>query len=415
MIFTPYEDETKIINRIHKYNTSEYALIRITPTMIEKNNTDTNVFFRDILLKRKIVDYDELLPGGSNGVSFVAKFIQEDRCTDVKLKFYLVSNSRGDRRFSIETIKRKNQDREINVGDLLYFSVISGEDNVPQIIMINLTHNVPDEKILENVLGEDEIAQALNELMPRIKNIVSKGYHDNSKGEGAVSPKDVGDTLEYLLGIQTNNRAEADYKGIEIKSKLGRTLDTLFTLRPRFEGTYVERFEPVDRNRVSAFARVYGYYSAAHPDAKSLYITIGSKEAPQNNQGFYLEVNEEESKIELWGVNPQTKKEEVAAYWMFDDLRNELYKKHPATLWVKAKSREVGNIVQFKYTEIELSRTPQFMTFLSLIKSGGITYDWRGYTSLVGKYVGKNHGNAWRIRPQYKTQLFGEIEVIEIN
>lgn len=29
------------------------------------------------------------------------------------------------------------------------------------------------------------------------------------------------------------------------------------------------------------------------------------------------------------------------------------------------------------------------MTFLSLIKSGIITYDWRGYTSKEGKYKGK--------------------------
>ena len=45
------------------------------------------------------------------------------------------------------------------------------------------------------------------------------------------------------------------------------------------------------------------------------------------------------------------------------------------------------------------------MTFLSLIKSGIITYDWRGYTSKTGKYSGKNHGNAWRIKPNAKAEL----------
>ena len=48
------------------------------------------------------------------------------------------------------------------------------------------------------------------------------------------------------------------------------------------------------------------------------------------------------------------------------------------------------------------------MTFLSLIKSGIITYDWRG------KYSGKNHGNAWRIKPNAKAELFGEIEKVEL-
>ena len=42
------------------------------------------------------------------------------------------------------------------------------------------------------------------------------------------------------------------------------------------------------------------------------------------------------------------------------------------------------------------------------------TYDWRGYTSKTGKYSGKNHGNAWRIKPNAKAELFGEIEKVEL-
>ena len=86
--------------------------------------------------------------------------------------------------------------------------------------------------------------------------------------------------------------------------------------------------------------------------------------------------------------------------------------KHPSTLWVKAERRVVNNIVQFRYTEIEFSRAPRFTTFLSLIKAGKITYDWRGYTSKTGRYTGKNHGNAWRIKPNAKVELFGDIEKI---
>lgn len=415
MIFTPYEDEIKVINTIHKYNQKEYALIRITPTMIDKNNTDANGIFRDILLNENIVNYNHLEPGGKNGVCRKAKFIQNGKCYDVNMNFYLVSNKRGDRRFSIETIRRKNANKEINIGDLIYFSTMKNSNDQIEIIMINLTHNIPDEKMLESVFGVDKIVQTLNELYPKILRIAKEGFHDNSKGEGKVSPKDVGDTLEYLLGIKTNNSSEADYKGIEIKSKVGKTLDTLFTLRPRFEGTSIEKFEHTDRNRVSAFARYYGYHSEKHPNSKSLYITIGSKDAPQNNQGFYLEVNEEDNKVELWGQNPITKKAEITAFWTFENLKEELYKKHPATLWVKAESRTVANMVQFKYTKMELSRTPQFMTFLALIKSGGITYDWRGYTSISGRYVGKNHGNAWRIRSKYKSALFGEIECLKLD
>lgn len=414
MIFTPYDDERKVISTICKFNPNDYALIRVTPTMIEKNNIDANVFLRDILKKEHFVDYDELLPGGNNGVLHNAQFIQNGFVENVKIKFYCVNNKRGDRRFSIETVKRKMKDKKINIGDLLYFSVYKQSKGLAEIIMINLTHNIPNKKLLEHILGVDRISETLHELYPRICKIVKQGFHDNSKGKGKVSPKDVGDTLEYLLGIQTNNSPEADYKGIEIKSKVGSTLDTLFTLRPRFQGTSIATYEPVDRSRVSAFARYYGYDSDRHPNCKSLYITIGSKEIPQNAKGFFLQVNEEEKIVELWGINPETHKTEITAYWLFDDLKTELFKKHPATLWVKAESRMIDEMVQFKYTEMELSRAPQFMTFLTLIKSGKITYDWRGYTTAEGKYAGKNHGNAWRIKPQYRSHLFGDIEKIKL-
>ena len=374
MIFTPYSDETNVINMIRKYRNEDYALIRMTYTMIDKNNLDANGILRDLLFDNGLVDYEQLEHGGKYGVTYDALFVQHGKTDVIKLKFYRVSNNRGDRRFSIETIKRKMESGEINEGDLLYISIFKQTDGTPVIYIINLTHNIP------------------------------------TKGYGPIAPKDVGDTLESLLGINTNNRVDADYNGlIEVKSKGGsNTLDTLFTLRPQFEGTRVAEYEPSDRNRVSAFE------SDKHPGANSLYITIGSMDAPQNNQGFYLHVNDEERTVNLVWRNPNTGKPEVAAYWHFDDLRQQLYAKHPSTLWVKAESREIDGMVQFKYNEIEFSRAPQFTTFLSLIKSGIITYDWRGYTTKEGRYIGKNHGNAWRIKPYAKSDLFGEIEVVEL-
>ena len=73
-----------------------------------------------------------------------------------------------------------------------------------------------------------------------------------------------------------------------------------------------------------------------------------------------------------------------------------------------------GNLAEFKYTEAELTRSPQFMTFISLIKTGSITYDWRGYTTPEGKYSGKNHGNAWRIKTKQRQLLFGSTEKIDL-
>lgn len=416
MIFSPYSDESKIINMIRKYRNEDYALIRMTYTMIDKNNLDANGILRDLLLNWNLVDYNQLENGGRFGVSYDALFIQNGKTEVVKLKFYRVANDRGDRRFSIETIKRRMENGEINEGDLLYLSIFRQSNGTPQIYIVNLTHNIPSDNDLLNAIGVDAITDMFCQIKPKLEEIIHGGFFDNSKGHGPIAPKDVGDTLESLLGINTNNRIDADYNGlIEIKAKGdSRTLDTLFTLRPQFEGTRVAEYEPSDRNRVSAFARLYGYDSDSHPGYSSLYITIGSMESPQNNQGFYLHINDEARQVNIVWLNPDTGKPEVAAYWSFDDLRQQLYAKHPSTLWVKAESREIDGMVQFKYNEIEFSRSPQFTTFLSLIKAGVITYDWRGYTTKEGRYAGKNHGNAWRIKPQAKSDLFGEIDRVEL-
>lgn len=415
MIFTPYPDEVLVINKIQKIRNDSFTLLRLTDTMIEKNNIDANVFFRALLSDNNIVDYDALENGGNNGVEFQSKLILPTGVEAVQLKFYRVNNKRGDRRFSIGTIKRKWLDRIVYSGDLIYISTYTNELGHSEIYLINLTHNIPDEATIQNAIGQDLITKKFHEIKPRLREIINGGYYDNSKGIGEIAPKDVGDTLESLLRVATNNSPGADLDGlIELKAKGSKTLDTLFTLRPQFFDCEVANYEPNDRNRVSAFTRLYGYYSEKHPESSSLYITIGSEDYPQNNQGFYLEVDEVESKVCLMRKNPVTTKKEVTAYWTFEDLKTQLFKKHPSTLWIKAIKRTVNNMVQFKYTEIEFSRTPQFLTFISLIKTGVITYDWRGYTSKTGKYSGKNHGNAWRIKPAAKNELFGEIETIDL-
>lgn len=413
MIFTPFKSEQENINRIQQIRSDEYSLLRLTSTMIDKNNIDANGFFRNILNSASIVDYENLEFGSQYKVVHEAIFIQKDEIETTKFNFYRVTNKRGDRRFSIETLKQKVKCGKLNEGDLLYFGIFKHEDE-KLIYMINLTSNVPNNEQIIKGIGLDEITSKLQEIKPRLRDIINGGWFDNIKGKGKKSPKDVGDTLESLLSVETNNRQDADIDGlIEIKAKSSKTLDTLFTLRPNFENTEISKYEPKDRNRVSAFARLYGYESGKHPNAKSLYITIGSKTSPQNNQGFYLEVDEENEVINL--MKKSDNKDKVTAFWKFSDLKSQLESKHPSTLWVTAKEKDENGIIKFKYTDIEFTRKPQFMTFLSLIKSGVITYDWRGYTSPSGNYVGKNHGNAWRIKPKQRNQLFSSVSVLDFN
>lgn len=404
MLFEPYQDELQLIEQIHKYNEREYTVIRLTDTMLSKSIIDANVFVQDVLKKYGLMDYQSLKNGEKKKLD-VMLYIGEEKF-ETKMSCYR-ANTRGDERFWIYGRQFKES---FHSGDLMYISVDSSSSRV---ININVSRGILSDEDLAKIFGQDKIKEALSRLIPKVKEIASKGYHPNSKGTGEIAPKDAGDTLENLLGIETNNSQKADFEDlIELKSKTSKTLDTLFTLRPKFEGTPVAEFESNDRSRVSAFARLYGYESDKHPGMNSLYITIGSEMSPQNNQGFYLEVNESDRTVEI--RRQENKTSQRVAYWYFEDLEKELHLKHPATLWVKAESRMNGDIAEFKYTEAELTRSPQFMTFISLIKLGVVTYDWRGYTSKEGKYEGKNHGNAWRVKKKHRNQLFGSSEVIEL-
>lgn len=409
MIFTPYTDELEVITNIHKFNSCEYALIRLTPTMLEKNNIDANAIFRDILLKKELIDYETLCFGGSSGIKLEALFMFNNSTQRRIMNFYRANNKRGDRRFSIYGIKDLERQGLIKENDLIYITVIN-----QMVAVMNLTHNVPTNNTLESVFGYDLVNDAVIRLTAKVRKIAQEGFHLNGFRTGKPAPKDAGDTLEKLLGIKTNNSQKADFENlIELKSKTSKTMDTLFTLRPNFKNTPVAAYEPNDRKRVSAFARLYGYDSNRHPNAKSLYITIGSKSAPQNSLGFFLTVNEENRIIELNRRNP-VGKIELTAFWTFDALEKELYTKHKTTLWLDVETKMIDETASFKYISAELSRAPQFSTFLSMIQSGAITYDWRGYTTIDGPYSGKNHGNAWRVKNKMRYLLFGSMEKIKL-
>lgn len=86
MIFIPYPDEKKVISMIHKYRNEEYALLRMTFTMIDKNNLDANGILRDLLYDWGLVDYENMKNGGKFGETQDAMFIQEGEGRISKIK-----------------------------------------------------------------------------------------------------------------------------------------------------------------------------------------------------------------------------------------------------------------------------------------------------------------------------------------
>ncbi|HBT79693.1 MAG TPA: restriction endonuclease [Selenomonas sp.] len=422
MEFIPSFDEQKKINDIYKIYAGQYSLLRLTPTMVIKNNIDANGSLRFLVEANGLINYADMQPGGANGVTLPAVLLSCDETMPVNIKFYMVTNARGDRRFSIERIKNKVQEQVFSIDDMLYFGVHRQPNGEKQLFLLDLSRNFPSDRLLGEYFGKDadQLAVALEQLKPRLAAVIHGGPYKNKKGVGAIKPKDAGDTFEWVMGLETNNDRGADYHGlIEYKTKRSETRNTLFTVRPHFDGTPVAEYEPNDRNRVSAMQRLYGYESDKHPGQKSLYVTIGDELRPANHHGFFLAVDYDAKRVNLMHKEKEGGKEKsvVVAYWPMAELKDALAKKHPSTLWIVAVTVKQGSeteIAEFKFTHVSYTRTPQFSTFLSMIERGVVTYDWRGYTTPYGAYQGKNHGNAWRINPKYTSELFGVAKELEL-
>lgn len=408
MIFKPNSNEYNQIRTLKKFINNNYTIIRLTQTMINKNNIDANYFMRTLMKKLNIVDYTTLKNGGSNGKKYSTILYSKGEKKTTTINFYKVNGKRSDPRFSIYNIKKFNQKQMIKKGDLLVIIPYKNNNEI-KIHIFNVSSNTVDKFNISQIFNVSKSQQLLDKLLPQIKTIARQGYHPNSKGTGKKDPKDAGDTLENLLNIKKNNRKNADINGlIELKSKTTSGLNTLFTLRPCFEGTPIAKIEPNDKKRVSAYTRKYGYLSSDKKE-KQLYVTISNK---PNRQGFYLKVNEKNNTVELRKKDKNS--DFLTAYFDFQKLEKRLKIKHPLTLWFKVTTKTEKETVYFRYEKVTITQIPNFETFISLIKSGDITYDWRGKTTVTGKYKGKNHGNAWRINKNSRNQLFDISKSIDL-
>lgn len=59
--FVPDNKEQQIMQFIQKYSRNDFALIRITPTMVNKSIIDASEMFRIILKDNCIINYDTLI------------------------------------------------------------------------------------------------------------------------------------------------------------------------------------------------------------------------------------------------------------------------------------------------------------------------------------------------------------------
>lgn len=386
MIFIPTADEQHKINIIQKVHNKDYALIRLTTTMLNKNIIDASYLIRNLLCKNNIVDFSKINQGSEHKVLKKITLINGSEETEITTSFYRPNTKKGDPRFWPSRFKSI-----ADAGDMIYLTSFN-----EKLVVILLNSNF-DITFINKKFANAAI-QLKREILTKINIIREKGYVYSVSNNKKINPKDVGDTFEREMGIQPNSSPAADYKGqVELKAKRknSKTKDSLFSQVPNWNSSLVKSTKEM--------VLKYGYPHATLPDFLSLYVTV--RHIP-NKQGLYLKIEEEEELLTMCdGEHTRV------CVWRFKDIEKKLLNKHPSTLWILAEEKYELNQWYFKYTEAVLTRNPVLTSFLSLIKIGKITYDWRAKVNIDGTGI-SDHGNGFRLDPEYRNILFAEEDII---
>lgn len=387
ILFLPNNFEQQQILIIQKYLRSEFALIRMTDTMLNKSIIDASFEIREILKSANIVDYNQLPKGIENKMVKKALILRKQNIEENDVSYYRPETKKGDPRFWIYNFKRVT-----NTNELIYFTILENK-----LFAIPLTYDINQlERILQNNFALDNKEEViLLELIAQVKEITNNGWVPSIRPHVKPAPKDAGETLECLLGIKPNNSGAADYKGlIELKTKISKTTkNTLFCLVPDWETSLIKS--------TAEMVLKYGYDSRKYIGFKDLYVTVNHR---PNNQGLYLDIDDNNFLV-LQNHHGSNQKITTTCNWRYSNLKDALLTKHPSTIWIYAESKIEKNITYFKFNTFELTKNPIFSQFLILLQEGEITYDWRARVKIDGSKA-KDKGNAFRISNRSRDLLF---------
>ncbi|WBX81506.1 MvaI/BcnI family restriction endonuclease [Virgibacillus salarius] len=300
MQFNPNEREQELLKQINKIHPKEYALVRLTSTMLHKSIIDASGIIRSILKQGGIVDYDTMSKGPS-GKKLLEVTILSSQVYNEKASFYRPVTKKGDPRFWVYGLKRI-----IHENEMIYMTVLNNK-----LVIVPLTENGFHLNIIEDYFGLDEALKIKEELLHLISALKARGPV-LSESPFKRSAKDVGATLERELGILPNSDKLADFKSkIELKAKREgtRTKDTLFSMVPDWSISTIDSSPKM--------LQTYGYPSNKYDSYTDLFVTVNHE---KNRQGLYLSLDEENGLLhqiyedEVSGKKNQELQLEVGGY-----------------------------------------------------------------------------------------------------
>ena len=213
----------------------------------------------------------------------------------------------------------------------------------------------------------------------------------------------LGYTFETLLNKKEDNKFLPDYKGIEIKTKLGYSKYgiSLFTLTPR------------SNNNELAINRIYNNYSYKKDQFRSFKGNVYSKSTNIIGNKYILKtkIDYENKKIILLISDINLNLLDDTIYWTFDSIKERLYTKLQYLALIKGYPYRINNTTYYKYTNIDFYKLTNFENFIYLLENDLIYITFNISTYKSGKLKGNihDHGTSFRIRTIALDILFDEI------
>ena len=199
-------------------------------------------------------------------------------------------------------------------------------------------------------------------------------------------------SLEHYLSIPQNSSKEADFMGIELKTKHGKTLQTLFSRVP------TQYIACKDKNQL---VKKFGYYDEKR-ERQALYTSFNNT---PDSLGFYLGAKKDRIVV-------NKKKTEILEY---DDsvLEDAVLSKHNESAYIsvstgRLKSGKTG----CRFDQLLYCKTPSLLRFMRMADDGNVYLDFT-LSEKAGRV--RDHGFLWRVPQGAIGDLYQKTQLIDLS
>ena len=225
-------------------------------------------------------------------------------------------------------------------------------------------------------------------LVGKLRRLRSRDYLPvHGKGTGRY-----GLSLEHYLSIPQNSSKEADFMGIELKTKYGNTLQTLFSRVPTRYLACRDKRQLIEK---------FGYYDKQR-DRQALYTSFNNT---PDSLGFYFRAKKNRIVI-------NKKKVEILDY---DNtvLEDAVLSKHNETAFISVTVGRLKNgKMGCRFDQLLYCNTPSLLRFMRMADDGNVYLDFT-LSEKAGRV--KDHGFLWRVPQDAIGDLYQKTQLIDLS